>query len=250
MADAHLATERLSRRFGALAAVDGVSLRVERGQCHAIIGPNGAGKSTLLKLLSGELMPSSGRIFLGGQDVTRAPPERIARLGVGRSYQTANLFADLTCAECVELSAQARLPTSMRFFQPIERYPEVAARAEKALIRCGLPLRRDRLASQLSYGEQRQLELGMILAGEPDLLLLDEPLAGLGHDSAAYAIALLRDVSRDHTVVLVEHDMDAIFSLADVITVLVDGRVLESGPPAQIKESAAVREAYLGEEEA
>ena len=246
MAEALLETSGLTRRFGALAAVDGVSLGFLRGEVHAVIGPNGAGKSTFLNLLSGELRATSGTVRLKGADVTRAPPDRISRLGVGRSYQTANVFGELTCAECLWLAAQSRVRTSMLFFWPAEKYAEVGVRAERALHACRLAERRFSLSRELSYGEQRQLELGMILATEPELLLLDEPLAGLSHGEAQSVIALLREVRRDRTVVLIEHDMDAVFSIADRVTVLVQGRVLETGTPEQIRASAAVREAYLG----
>ena len=249
MAETLLETSLLSRRFGALAAVDAVSIAFERGEVHAVIGPNGAGKSTFLNLLSGELRASSGSVRFKGRDVTRASPDRISQLGVGRSYQTANVFGELTCAECLWLAAQSRVRTSMLFFWPAEKYAEVGVRAERALHACGLRERRFTLARELSYGEQRQLEIGMILATEPELLLLDEPLAGLGHDEAVSVIALLREVAQSRTLVLVEHDMDAVFSIAGRITVLAGGRVLETGAPAQIRQSRAVREAYLGDEQ-
>ena len=244
MAEALLETAGLTRRFGALAAVDSVSLSFAEGSVHAIIGPNGAGKSTLLNLLSGELRATSGRVLFDGVDVTRAPPDRISRLGIGRSYQTANLFPDLSCDECVWLASRSRVP----FFRRAGSEAEVRARAGRALEACRLSHRRAAPAGQLSYGEQRQLEIGMILATEPRLLLLDEPLAGLGHDEALSIVALLREVARARTVVLVEHDMDAVFAIADAVTVLVDGRVLETATPEQIRKSAAVRAAYLGEE--
>ncbi len=245
MAEALLETEGLTRRFGALAAVDGVSLRIERGTVHAIIGPNGAGKSTLLNLLSGELRASSGRVRFRGKDVTRAPPEMLSRMGIGRSYQTANIFPELTCAECVWLGAHSRDPA------PTWRRhdPEATARGERALQACGLAARRLSRAGELSYGEQRQLEIAMMLATDPELLLVDEPLAGLGHDEARMVLALLREVARERTLVLIEHDMDAVFAVAQTVTVLVNGRVLESGPPGAIHDSPRVREAYLGEEE-
>jgi len=243
-----LLTEALTRRFGALAAVDGVSLAFEEGRVHAVIGPNGAGKSTFLNLLSGELRATQGRVRFRGLDVTRATPDELSRLGIGRSYQTANLFPELSCADCAWLAAQSRMPSSMRFFRPAERYAEVGNRAARALEVCGLSGRRPALAGQLSYGEQRQLEIAMMLATEPTLLLLDEPLAGLGHDEARRVVALLTEVARGRTVILVEHDMEAVFSISDTVTVLVDGRVLERGSPDQVRNSAAVREAYLGEE--
>jgi branched-chain amino acid transport system ATP-binding protein len=250
MAEAVIETTQLSRRFGALAAVDGVSLSFVPGEVHAVIGPNGAGKSTFLNLLSGELRATSGQIRLDGRDVTRAPPDRISRLGVGRSYQTANVFAELSCWECAWLAAQSRARTSMIFFRRAEKDAQVRARAERALQACKLADRRLTPARELSYGEQRQLEIGMILATEPRVLLLDEPLAGLGHQEAISIIALLREVRQDRTVVLVEHDMDAVFSIADRVSVLVGGRVLETGRPDEIRKSPQVREAYLGTEQA
>jgi branched-chain amino acid transport system ATP-binding protein len=202
-----------------------------------------------LNLLSGELRASSGLVRFKGEDITRATPDRISRLGIGRSYQSANVFPELSCAECAWLAAQSRARTSMLFFRPAGKYAGASARAERALHDCKLWERRGTPARELSYGEQRQLELAMILATEPELLLLDEPLAGLGHDESISVIALLREVSKGRTLVLVEHDMDAVFSMADRITVLSGGRVLETGSPAQIRKSRAVREAYLGDEQ-
>jgi branched-chain amino acid transport system ATP-binding protein len=247
VAEALLETEGLTRRFGALAAVDGVSLRFERGAVHAIIGPNGAGKSTFLNLLSGELRATSGRVRFRGEDVTRAAPDVLSRKGIGRSYQTANIFPELACAECVWLAAHSRQAGSS--LRGHGGGAETTARAEEALRACGLAGRRLSRAGELSYGEQRQLEVAMVLATDPELLLVDEPLAGLGHDEARMVLALLRKVAEERTLVLVEHDMDAVFAIAHTVTVLVNGRVLESGPPAGIRESPRVREAYLGEEE-
>jgi branched-chain amino acid transport system ATP-binding protein len=249
VAEPALETEQLSRRFGALAAVDRVTLRFAEGETHAVIGPNGAGKSTFLSLLSGELRPTSGSIRLGGRDVTRAPPDRISRLGVGRSYQTADVFGELTVWQCLWLAARSRERTSMVFFRLAARDPAAAARAEGALAACRLHERRRVLARHLSYGEQRQLELGMVLATEPQVLLLDEPLAGLGHEEALSVVALLREIRPGRTLVLVEHDMDAVFSIADRVTVLTAGRVLETGTPDEIRSSPRVRDAYLGAEE-
>jgi branched-chain amino acid transport system ATP-binding protein len=249
VAEPLLETSGLSRRFGALAAVDSITFALERGEVHAVIGPNGAGKSTFLNLLSGELRASSGRVRFKGRDITRATPDRISRLGIGRSYQSANVFPELSCAECVWLAAQSRARTSMLFFRPAGKYAGASARAELALGACKLWERRFTPARELSYGEQRQLELAMILATEPELLLLDEPLAGLGHDETISVIALLREVAQGRTLVLVEHDMDAVFSMANRITVLAGGRVLETGSPEQIRKSRAVREAYLGDEQ-
>jgi branched-chain amino acid transport system ATP-binding protein len=250
VADPVLETVALSRRFGAVAAVDGVSLAFAAGEVHAVIGPNGAGKSTFLNLLSGELRASSGSVRFEGRDVTRATPDRISKLGIGRSYQTANVFPELSCSECAWLAAQSRRSTSMSFFRPAESYAGVAERAARALQACGLADRRSTLAGELSYGEQRQLEIAMVLATDPKVLLLDEPLAGLGHDESISVVALLGHVRQDRTVVLVEHDMDAVFSIAHRVSVLVSGRVLETGTPAHIRASPRVRDAYLGAEEA
>jgi branched-chain amino acid transport system ATP-binding protein len=231
VAEALLRTSGLSKRFGALAAVEAVSLSIEPGQVHAIIGPNGAGKSTLLNLLAGELKPGGGEVFFRGAQITKASSDRRSRLGIGRSYQSPNTFPGLSCAECLALASHFS-----------------KARAGQALQACGLSARAASLSQELSYGEQRQLEIGMVLATEPRLLLLDEPLAGLGHDEARTITALLREVARTRTLVLVEHDMDAVFSIADAVTVLVNGSVLETGTPAQVRSSRAVREAYLGDE--
>jgi branched-chain amino acid transport system ATP-binding protein len=244
--DVLLETQDLARRFGALAAVDRVSLKFERGVVHAIIGPNGAGKSTFLSLLAGELRASSGRVLFHGKDVTRASPDALSRMGIGRSYQMANVFPELTCAESVWLAAHSRHGSALR---PRRDDPEAADRAADSLRACGLAARAQSRASELSYGEQRQLEVAMVLATDPELLLVDEPLAGLGHDESRTVLDLLREVAGQRTLVLVEHDMDAVFSVAQMVTVLVDGRVLESGTPAAIRDSPRVREAYLGEEE-
>ena len=241
-----IATENLSRRFGALMAVDGVSLEFAAGRIHAVIGPNGAGKTTLLNLLSGNLRPTAGSVRLRGREIAGAPVHAIARLGLGRSYQRTNVFPEFTCFENCWLGAQTRLPSSMRFFKPASSYEEVRAEADRALALCRLSHRRDAAAEALSHGERRQLELGMMLATAPSVLLLDEPLAGMGAAEASLMLALIKGLARDHTIVLVEHDMDAVFATADIITVMVGGRALETGTPAAIQASPAVREAYLG----
>jgi branched-chain amino acid transport system ATP-binding protein len=250
MSDIILSTTRLSKSFGGLIATNNVSLEFERGIVHAIIGPNGAGKTTLINLLSGDLQPSDGSITFKGQDVTRLSPDRISLLGIGRSYQKTNIFQQFTCFENCWIAAQSRLRTSMHFFRPAERLRKVQERAERAMDLCGLLHRRDTVASAMSYGEQRQLEIGMMLATEPELLLLDEPLAGMGSEESKQVIELLRLLSKEHTLILIEHDMDAVFSIADRLTVMVNGRVLETGTVEQIRSSQAVQEAYLGVEEA
>ena len=216
---------------------------------HAVIGPNGAGKTTFINLLSGDLLPNDGRIFFNGREITRLPPNRISQLGIGRSYQKTNIFAGFTCIENCWVAAQSRLATSMRFVRPARNLRSVRERTERALDLCGLTPRRDTLASAMSYGEQRQLEIGMMLATEPELLLLDEPLAGMGSDESAQVIELLQRLAEEHTLILIEHDMDAVFSVAQRLTVLVNGQVLETGTVAEIRSSQAVQEAYLGDDE-
>ena len=250
MSEPILVTERLGRQFGALRAVFGVSLEFVPGQVHAIIGPNGAGKTTLINLLSGHLPPSDGRIHYRGREITGYKPDRISRLGIGRSFQKTNIFPGFTCFENCWLAAQSRRRTSMQFFLPARRLRDVEARALRALETCGLAARRDTAAAQMSYGEQRQLEIGMMLATEPELLLLDEPLAGMGTEEAAQVVELLRQLAAEHTLILIEHDMDAVFAIADRITVMVNGEVLETGSVEQIRNSSEVQQAYLGSEEA
>ncbi len=249
MNDNILQTRNLSKSFGGLIATNNVSLEFERGQVHAIIGPNGAGKTTLINLLSGDLMPNGGTILFKGQEITRFSPNRISQLGIGRSYQKTNIFPQFTCFENCWVGAQSRLNTSMRFFRPATGLRKVRESTEKALDLCGLNHRRDTVAAAMSYGEQRQLEIGMMLATEPELLLLDEPLAGMGSEESKQVIALLLRLAEKHTLILIEHDMDAVFSIADRLTVMVNGRVLETGTVEQIRSSQAVQEAYLGVEE-
>jgi len=249
VSDAILVTDDLSKSFGALAAVSNVSLCFGRGLVHAIIGPNGAGKTTLINMLSGDLAPSGGKIRFKDRDITGLPPDRVSQAGVGRSYQKTNIFPRLTCFENCWLAAQSREHTSMRFFRPAHKLFAVRQRSERALAACGLEQRAASVAATMSYGEQRQLEIGMMLATEPELLLLDEPLAGMGSDESLQVIELLRRLAQEHTLILIEHDMDAVFSIADRITVMVNGEVLETGPVEQIRTSTAVREAYLGEED-
>ncbi len=246
MIDSVLRTVRLNKSFGGLIATNNVTLEFERGQVHAIIGPNGAGKTTLINLLSGELLPDDGEILFNGRNITSLPPNKISQLGIGRSYQKTNIFAEFSCYENCWVAAQSRLNTSMRFFRPARQLKAVVERTERALELCGLSSRRDSRASAMSYGEQRQLEIGMMLATEPELLLLDEPLAGMGSEESLQVIELLRRLAADHTLILIEHDMDAVFSIAQRLTVMVNGRVLETGSIERIRSSQAVQEAYLG----
>ncbi len=246
MGEAILRTGGLTRHFGGLAAVNGVSLDCHVGEVHAVIGPNGAGKSTLINLLSGDMAPSAGMISLAGHDITGLPPERISRLGIGRSYQKTNVFPPFSVYENCRLAAQSRLPSSMRFFRAAHRYGTVAAAAERAMALAGIEGRAHVPVAALSHGEQRQVEIAMTLATDPKVLLLDEPLAGMGAEESARIVDLLGKLVRDHAILLVEHDMDAVFAAANRLTVMVNGQVLESGTPEQIRASRAVQEAYLG----
>ena len=252
MSDLLLSATNLTKRFGGLAAVNDVSVDLHRGRIHAVIGPNGAGKSTLTNLLSGDLPPTSGSIRLNGQDITGQPPERISRQGLGRSYQKTNIFLPFTVWENVRLAAQSRerhAPFNpLHWISPAGRLAEVNRRCERALELAGLTARANSVAAATSHGEQRQLEIAMTLATEPTVLLLDEPLAGMGAAEAESMVALLQRLKAEHAVMLVEHDMDAVFALADVLTVMVNGQVIASGTPEQIRNDEGVQAAYLGEE--
>jgi branched-chain amino acid transport system ATP-binding protein len=242
-----LATQGLARRFGGLRALDGVSIECRSGEIHAVIGPNGAGKSTLVNVLSGDLAPSAGSVRFRERDITGLPAHRVSRLGIGRSYQKTNVFAEFSALENCRLAAQSRMGTSMRFFRPAAAYRRVTEAAERALEQAGLDGRAGVPVAALSHGEQRQVEIAMTLATEPTVLLLDEPLAGMGAKESARIVELLGRLARDHAILLIEHDMDAVFALATTLTVMVNGSVLESGAPEKVRASRAVQEAYLGE---
>jgi branched-chain amino acid transport system ATP-binding protein len=241
-----LHVRQLSRHFGGLTAVNDVSLDLHAGEVHAIIGPNGAGKTTLINLLSGDLRPSSGGVLYQGREIAGLTADRVAQLGIARSYQKTNIFPRFTVFENCRLAAQSRLASSMRFFRSALSYHDVNRRTERALVLAGLETRADVTASALSHGEQRQLEIAMTLATSPKILLLDEPLAGMGAEESTRMVELIAKLAAEHAIILVEHDMDAVFSVARVLTVMVDGRVLESGAPDMIRRSKAVQEAYLG----
>ncbi len=247
MLEAALSAEGLSRSFGGLRAVAGVSVAVRTSEIHAVIGPNGAGKTTLINLLSGDLRPSSGRIALEGRDVTSFGPDRRGRAGLGRSYQKTTIFARHTAFENARLAAQSRSRGALSMFADPRRNQEVNARAEAVLAEVGLPGRGHVPAGHLSHGEQRQLEIAMVLATEPRVILLDEPLAGMGAAEAQAIVGLIRRLADGRAVLLVEHDMDAVFTLADVLTVMADGQVIAHGAPEAVRAHPAVRTAYLGE---
>ncbi len=240
-------TKGLTKAFGGLIAVNSVSIGFREREAHAIIGPNGAGKSTFVNLLTGHLPASGGHVMFRGADITRQPAHKVARLGIGRSYQKTNVFPSFTCFENCRLAAQSLLSTSMRFLRPAASYREVSARASEALERAGLAARAGRIAGSMSYGEQRQLEIAMVLATAPQVLVLDEPLAGMGKEESEGMVGLLRDLADTYTLILIEHDMDAVFAIAKVLSVMVNGTLLESGPLEQIRASKAVQDAYLGD---
>jgi branched-chain amino acid transport system ATP-binding protein len=250
VADPLLRVENLVRRFGGIVATDNVSLDVARGELHAIIGPNGAGKTTLISQLTGQLLPHAGAIYLAGQDITRVPAYRRSALGLARSFQITSLLPDFTAIDNVALAAQAHDGHSFRFWGDARKESGLRATALAALQRVGLVERANTLVSKLSHGEQRELELAVALATKPQVLLLDEPMAGLGITESARMVKLLQELRREVTIVLVEHDMDAVFALADRISVLVYGRVIASGAPSEIRQNDEVKRAYLGEQHA
>ena len=243
-----LSAKGLTKRFGGLAAVDNVSIDLYRNHIHAVIGPNGAGKSTLTNVLSGDLPPTSGSVALAGVDVTGWTPEKISRQGLGRSYQKTNIFLPFTVWDNVHLAAQSRAPQAHKWLASASEFIATRVRVERAIELSGLNNRVKSIAGTISHGEQRQLEVAMTLATEPHVILLDEPLAGMGAVEAERMVALLLEIKKDHGILLVEHDMDAVFQLADKLTVMVNGQVIASGTPLEIRSDAGVQAAYLGEE--
>jgi branched-chain amino acid transport system ATP-binding protein len=238
----------LSKNFGALRASDGIDLEVRQGETHAIIGPNGAGKTTLIAQLAGNLRPDAGRIRFAGEDITALPAHKRARRGLARSFQITSIYPQFSVLDNVALAVQASAGHSFRFWRPARRDRTLAEPAQRILDEVGLSGRSHILAANLAHGEQRQLEVAMVLATGPRLMLLDEPMAGMGVDESQRMIALLAGLKRTQTMILVEHDMDAVFRLADRISVLVYGRIVASGTPDEIRANREVRAAYLGED--
>ncbi len=249
MAEALLQIDDLTKRFGGVVASDRISLAVAAGELHAVIGPNGAGKTTLIGELTGEIAPNSGRIRFEGRDITALPMYRRSMLGLARSFQITSLFPDFTALDNVALAVQAHAGHSFRFWRDARTESALREPARAALDRVGLAGRADVIVSKLSHGEHRQLEIAMALATGPRMLLLDEPMAGMGPEESARMVKILRALKRDLTILLIEHDMEAVFALADRITVLVYGRVIATGTPETVRANAEVRQAYLGEQE-
>ena len=248
MADAVLQINDLHKNFGGLVVTDGVTLSIGRGELHAVIGPNGAGKTTLINQISGLIFPAAGTIHFNGADITGLPANKRAELGLARSFQITSVLPGFSGLENVALAVQARMGTSYRFFARADHDQTVNDAAMAALVEVGLAGREHTLAAHLSHGEKRALELAIALAMQPKLLLLDEPMAGTGHEESARLIDVLRRLKGRFSMLLVEHDMNAVFALADRISVLTYGRILASGAPHTVRTDPKVVAAYLGEE--
>ncbi len=241
-----LSIRDLRKSFGATAIIKGLTLDVAPGERHAIIGPNGAGKSTFFHLVSGRLRPDGGQILLAGRDITGLPSHVISRLGLSRSFQVTSLFARMTVFENLRVAAMQAMGAGMSFWRQVTSYGQLDARANEMLELAGLGPRRHVPAGALAYAEQRALEIAVAVAGGASTVLLDEPTAGMSHAETERAVAVLRRVTEGRTLVMIEHDLGVVFDLADRITVLADGQVIASGPPAEVRGNPAVRTAYLG----
>ena len=242
-----LTVNELYKSFGGVTATDGVNLSVEKGKLHAIIGPNGAGKTTLISQLAGRLKPDSGSITLSGRDITRLPAHKRQSMSMTRSFQITSLIMDMSVVENVALAVQAKQGHSFKFIRPANSVQSLQNAALSILDQIGLNERADNLVSELSHGEHRLLEIAVALATDADLMLLDEPMAGLGTEESAQMVDFLNSLKGNKTILLIEHDMDAVFALADRISVLVYGKIIATGAPDEIRNDPAVREAYLGE---
>ena len=241
-----LVIDDVHKRFGGLSVLSGVSVSVRAGERHAVIGPNGAGKSTLFNMISGQLAPTAGRILLKGQNIAGLPPHRIARMGVGRSFQIINLFPNLSVFEIVRCAVLSQRGRRFDVLSDIDSIADVTSDTETLIASIGLQDRRDTVAQSLAYGEQRRLEILLTVVIGRDIVLLDEPCAGLNADDTRAAIEMIRRVTQGRTLVMVEHDMDVVFGLADRITVVYYGKVLVTGTPSEIRADVRVQEAYLG----
>jgi branched-chain amino acid transport system ATP-binding protein len=250
MAERLLEVRRLFKHFGGVVATDRLDLAVAAGGVHALIGPNGAGKTTLIAQICGEIVPDAGQVLFGGRDITALPAHERVALGLARSFQITRVFRNLTVRDNIALAVQARNGSSMRFWRPVAAERALGAEAEVVLAGLGMAALAALTAGSLPHADQRRLEVALALASQPRLLLLDEPLAGMGAEDAQAMIGLIAQLKERTTILLVEHDMDAVFRLANVISVLVGGRVIASGVPQVIRDDPEVRRAYLGEEEA
>ncbi|WP_152208033.1 ABC transporter ATP-binding protein [Marinobacter changyiensis] len=244
-----LETESLSKHWGGIKALDDISLQFHDRQLHGVVGPNGAGKSTLLNMLCGTLKPTSGCILHQGERIEGMKPWKFVRRGIGRSFQKTNIYTDVTCLENCAVATQRRFAGSFNLFASRHANKPVRDAAEKALHQVGLADRMNTIAAEISYGEQRQLELAMVLATDPCILLLDEPMAGMGHEESLRIIELLNELKKTYSIVLVEHDMDAIFELSDQLTVLDNGTHLITGTVDEVRNEPRVKEAYLGKDD-
>jgi branched-chain amino acid transport system ATP-binding protein len=249
VASSFLKVEGLTKRFGGVVTADALAFDIPEGECHAIIGPNGAGKTTLISLLAGEISAQGGTIGFDGADITPLPPYRRSLAGIARSFQISSLFPDFSALDNVALAVQAHRGHSFHFWRNARHDERLRGPALKALARVALADRADVRVGRLSHGEHRQLEIAIALATQPRLLLLDEPMAGMGPEESAAMLKLLRELKDTLTIVLVEHDMEAVFALADRVTVMVYGRIIACGEPAAIRNDPDVRRAYLGEQQ-
>lgn len=236
------------KAFGETQIIRGVDLELRDGERHALIGPNGAGKSTVFHLISGHYVPGSGRIHFDGQDIQGASPQHINRLGLARSFQITNIFPKLSVYENLRLAVMRRHGVQHTLWRFINSYPKVREETEHLLEQVRLAARREAIAGELSYSEQRSMEIAMALASDPKVILLDEPMAGMSHEETDYAVELIKNVTQGRSLLIVEHDMDVVFSLCDRISVLVYGQVIATGTPDEIRNNQKVKEAYLGEE--
>lgn len=244
-----LETKGLYHDFKGLKVLFGVNLEIKEGERHAIIGPNGAGKTTLFNLISGTYVPSKGKIFFKGKDITGSKPEQLVRQGMGRSFQITSTFSKLTAFQNLRMGVLSKRGIRFNMFRFVDDMKDITRETDELLKRINLYEVRDVPAGILSYGQQRSLEIGLALATDPDLVMLDEPTSGMSKEETHYAVELIRDLTEGKTVVIIEHDMDVVFSLADRITVLHQGTILASGPPKEIRDNQAVKDAYLGESE-
>ncbi len=239
-------TKNLSKNFGALRAVHNVDLKVKPGHIHSIIGPNGAGKTTLFNLLNGFLLPTSGQIFFKGSNITNLPPYVISKLGIGRSFQITSVFLDLSVFENIRIAAQSRAGINYQFIYSTESYKFLEEKTYQILQKIGLLQKKDFLAKNLSHGERRILDIGIGLATDPLLFLLDEPASGLSKEEISRVISLIKELANQITIILIEHNIDLVLSISNIITVLHQGSVIAEGPPEKIQEDSRVQEAYLG----